>query len=106
MTAITFDTLRYAKKLEEKGFSTEQAEALTELQSEVFNEALENELATKADIQRLEQSIAEVKNEFSGLRSEFGGLKSGLESEMKLIKWMLALIIVVAVIPVLKGVFG
>lgn len=49
MTVIAFDTLAYAKKLEEKGFSEQQAEALVELQKEIFQEALESQLATKSD---------------------------------------------------------
>lgn len=49
MSVVAFDALSSAKKLEEKGFSEEQAEALVELQKEIFNEALESQLATKAD---------------------------------------------------------
>lgn len=49
MAVVTFDTLRYAKNLAKNGFSEEQAEALAELQKDIFNEALESQLATKAD---------------------------------------------------------
>ena len=49
MSIITFDTLHYANKLLEKGFSKEQSEAIVTLQKDVLNEALEGQLATKKD---------------------------------------------------------
>ncbi|MDR1947296.1 MAG: CCDC90 family protein [Desulfovibrio sp.] len=53
---VLFDTLRYAKRLQEIGFPREQAEGFAELQREIVDERL----ATKADIRRLEAEI-EVK---------------------------------------------
>ena len=58
MSAILFDTLRLSRTLREKGqFTREQAEAL----AEALGEATHEDLATKADIARLETKIAEVK---------------------------------------------
>jgi DNA-binding transcriptional MerR regulator len=53
---VLFDTLRYAKRLQEIGFPREQAEGFAELQREIVDERL----ATKADIRRLEAEL-EVK---------------------------------------------
>ena len=46
----TFDTLHYAKKLQEAGVPTAQAEA----QAEALAEIIESELATKRDLKELE----------------------------------------------------
>jgi len=50
MTATTFDTLAFAKKLKAAGFTEEQAETLAHAQAELIDERL----ATKADLERLE----------------------------------------------------
>ena len=47
-----------------------------------------NQLVTKSDIAQLSHETAEVKG------------------ELKLIKWILALIVIVQVIPLLKGLFA
>ena len=68
MAAITFDTLKFARRLKAAGVPEKQAEAEAEALAEVFSEALETQLATKSDIVRL-------------------------EGELKLIKWMVGLVI-------------
>jgi len=51
MTAITFDTLKFAKKLEAAGMTSKEAEALAEAQSDAFSEMMSvAELATKSDL--------------------------------------------------------
>ena len=61
MTAITFDTLGYAKKLQELGFTREQAEGFAEIQRTI----IEDRLATKADLlvvkSELEQKLKELE---------------------------------------------
>lgn len=61
MTSITFDTLKYTKRLEEAGFSRPQAEAQA-------HALAAQELATKADIFQLRHEMAQM--------------------EIRLIKWM------------------
>ena len=53
MTAVPFDTLKFVEKLEAGGFSHQQAKAA----AEAFAEATGQELATKADIARLETGM-------------------------------------------------
>lgn len=50
MAIISFDTLAFAKKLKAAGFTEEQAETLAHAQAELIDERL----ATKADLERLE----------------------------------------------------
>ena len=53
MNAIVFDTLAYAKKLISAGFTEEQAEVQAEALAGLVNE----QLATKRDIQELEMRL-------------------------------------------------
>jgi hypothetical protein len=61
MATVTFDTLKYSKKLVEAGYTQQQAEAAAEVQKDVLNEALDATLATKEDIRRLELELAVMK---------------------------------------------
>ncbi|MBI3523651.1 MAG: DUF1640 domain-containing protein [Betaproteobacteria bacterium] len=54
MTTITFDTLKFVKKLEAAGIASNEAEAIAEAQREAFDEMMKvHELATKADLMEL-----------------------------------------------------
>ena len=57
MTAITFDTLIYAKRLKEAGFTEQQAE----IQAETLKSVIDNNLATKSDIERLSNKIEKLE---------------------------------------------
>lgn len=57
MTATTFDTLMHAKKLQEKGFTAEQAEA----QVELLKEVIDYNLATKSDIDKINSKIDKLE---------------------------------------------
>lgn len=81
MTTLTFDTLACARKLEEAGFTRQQAEAQAdamrqqaEVQASALREAIEKydeagrrELATKADVReselRLQKEIEKIRAE-------------------------------------------
>ncbi len=77
MGITTFDTLKFAQRLEQAGIDPKQAAAFSEAQREAFSDAIETQLATKSDIQEL-------------------------KTELVLIKWMLGIIILVQVLPFLK----
>ena len=66
MTAITFDTLRYANTLKAAGVLPEQAEAQAKALSEVLEVNLK-ELATRGDLLALQRA---TKSEFDMLRQE------------------------------------
>lgn len=77
MSAVAFDTLKFARALRERAhLSAEQAEGL----SEVFAEAVQGGLPTRADLQGLEGS---VKAEFVAVRSEMKAEFAAVRSEMK-----------------------
>ena len=56
---LFFDTLAYAKKLKQVGFTDEQAE----VQSEALAGVLENNMATKLDIANLNRDMVDMKRE-------------------------------------------
>lgn len=80
MSAITFDTLKFAERLERAGLTREQASAIAEAQREVLAEALDTTLATKAD-------IAEIK------------------AELAILKWMMGVLIAIAIANFAKQFF-
>jgi hypothetical protein len=57
MSTMTFDTLMYAKKLKEAGFTEQQAE----VQAEAMKEIIDNQLATKQDILDLKRDMHEME---------------------------------------------
>ncbi len=60
MAVITFDTLAFSKTLQASGMAKEHADAFAEAQKNAINEMIETkELATKADILRLENKLLE-----------------------------------------------
>lgn len=87
MASITFDTHEFVKKLKSAVFSESQAEAVAEAQRDSLAQALDSQLATKADISRLELKLIEHEGEF------------------KLIKWMLGIILGGVIALVLKAFF-
>jgi hypothetical protein len=53
MSAIAFDTLKFAKRLKEAGFTEQQAEALASAEADL----IEANLATKRDLKDLELAL-------------------------------------------------
>ena len=52
-----FDTLAFAKKLKDAGYTETQAEALVEAQGSVFREMLDSTLTTKDDLRQMRNEI-------------------------------------------------
>jgi hypothetical protein len=61
MAAITFDTLKFVDKLEKAGVNREHAKAEAEALVTALSEAMDSQLATKSDINRLERELVVVK---------------------------------------------
>ena len=82
MSTITFDTLKFAERLEKAGLTREVASALAEAQRESLSEALDTTLATKSDI--------------DGLKRDIDRLEAKRDKESSLIKWMMGALIALA----------
>jgi len=83
MSAIAFDTLKFAKRLKEAGFTEQQAEALADAEAEF----IEQNLATKRDIADIKRDIADDKRDIKELevtlRNEIKHLDVALRNEIK-----------------------
>ena len=109
MTAITFDSLGYAKKLEEAGFTRQQAEVQANVmreqldaQNNAFLRLIENydessrkELATKGDVQDVRLEIEKVRAEVEKVRAEVEKVRAELKTDIEkvkydLLKWQIA----------------
>ncbi len=87
MSSIAFDTHRFVKRLTAAGMPEKQAEVLAEEQASLVDE----KLATKRDIQDVRRDIEAVETRVMG--------------ELRLVKWMLALVIAATVIPLIRDLF-
>ena len=88
MTTITFDTLKFVKKLEAAGIAPVQAEALSDAVRDTYDSA---ELATKSDLRELELRIDSRFEKVLG--------------EMTLLKWMMGVIIALSIANFAKQFF-
>ena len=91
MSTLTFDTLRYAERLRTAGVPEQQAKAEAEALRDVLAEAMDSSLATKADLMEVK---AELRLEMAGIRGE-----------LSTIKWMMGVLIAVALANFAKQFF-
>ncbi len=91
MAAVMFDTYKFVDKLEKAGVSSEQAKAEVEALSSALAEALDSQLTTKADLNKLEK---ELKNDINRL-----------EKELIVLKWMTGLVLGGIITLVMKAFF-
>ncbi len=112
MSAVMFDTLKFTRRLKDVGVSERQAEAEAEAISDAMAEALHTEIARKSDIQK---SKTELKDEIQALRAELKDDMQASKTELKedihemkadlrLIRWILGLVVLVEIIPLLQKV--
>jgi len=75
--ALAFDTLKYAKRLKTAGFTEQQAEVQAEAmkeQSDTMQDFIDERLATKDDIKRLELELKRIEER---LTYKLGGMIVG-----------------------------
>ena len=86
MTALAFNTHAYVKKLQEAGFTEQQAEVLAETQVELISD----QLASKDDIETahtgLKRDIAELRKDMENIRAELKRDIAELRKDMENIR--------------------
>jgi len=88
MTAIAFDTLKFAKRLKEAGFTEQQAEALAAAEAEL----IEANLATKRDLKELEVALKrDIKELEVALKRDIKELETSLKHDMKELEYRMTL---------------
>lgn len=87
MNAVAFDTLKLARRLEQAGFSREQAGGAAEALAETFS----GELATKTDLVGVRAEIgefrADMRTEMAELRADIAKLGGDLRGEIASVRW-------------------
>jgi len=89
------DTLKYAKRLREAGFTEQQADA----HADALWEAIEDTVATKQDIQLVQKDIQVVRQEiheldaridgrFKEMEARIDGRFTGVDGRFRLLYWM------------------
>ena len=102
MAAVMFDTYKFVDKLEKAGVAPEQAKAEVEALSAALSEALDSQLATKADLNKLEK---ELKFDINRLEKELKFDINRLEKELIVLKWMVGLVLGGIITLVMKAFF-
>lgn len=99
--AIHFDTLQCFERLKRAGMPEAQAKAQVEALACALDESLSNTLATKTDIASLKADISSLKADIVSSGSRWDASFSAIESDMALLKWMLAVLILCTLIELL-----
>ncbi|WP_424947749.1 hypothetical protein [Candidatus Spongiihabitans sp.] len=101
-----FDTLAYASKLKEAGFTERQAKAQAEALVAVVNE----NLATKEDIELIRRDMKLIRREMkelsTSLQRDMKEMELKFEGQFSLIKWMLGVTIATTLSIFLKTFFA
>ena len=83
------DTLKYAKRLQQAGFTEQQAEA----QADALWEAIEDSVATKQDVQLVRQDLRALGTRLDGridqLETRMDGRFNVVDGRFRLVYWML-----------------
>jgi hypothetical protein len=83
MTAVAFDTLKFARALREKAkLSPEQAEGLADALVDVFD----GNIATKADIRDVQTNIRDVQADIQVVRSDIEALKIQTRADIEALR--------------------
>lgn len=121
MSAVAFDTLRFARRLKEAGVPEKQAEAQAEVMAETFVYNMESLVTTDYLDARLDARFAEqdvridarfaeqseaFEKRFTAMDINFTELKGELKGELGLQRWILAAIAASTVLPALNSVFS
>lgn len=74
MTTVFFDTLKFANRLEQAGFSREQSSAIAEAHKDVFAEALHASCGKKSDIAQRDRRMSGLGAKLDSLTWMMGAL--------------------------------
>ncbi|MGH8531567.1 MAG: hypothetical protein ACREV1_02275 [Gammaproteobacteria bacterium] len=88
MTAIAFDTLKFAKRLKEGGFTDQQAETLAQAEAEF----IEQNLTTKRDLKDLEIALKRDIEELRGsVKRDIEELRADLKRDLKELEYRMTI---------------
>lgn len=106
MTAVPFDTLAYAKKLEARGVDSKQAEAHAEVLAEVLETSFQTKKESEISVNNLSQEIHSLRQEMNSLRQEMNSKIEIVTSKIESVRSDLKAEILTIKSEVIKWVFG
>ena len=85
MPAVAFDTLAYAKEVEEAGFTRQQAEAFAWAQKKLLQDVMSSsEMATKSDLNDVHAGLKEdIQNVRTELKEEIQNVRAELKEDIQ-----------------------
>lgn len=113
MSLTTFDTLKYVRRLEQAGVSSQQAEAQAEVLTEAFNVNLDSlvtkdflaaqfaEQTASVDTRFIDQK-AYIDTRFAEQKAYMDVRFAGIENRLRFFTWTQAIVIAAVVIPLLE----
>nr|VFJ57144.1 MAG: hypothetical protein BECKFW1821A_GA0114235_106810 [Candidatus Kentron sp. FW]VFJ64349.1 MAG: hypothetical protein BECKFW1821B_GA0114236_109310 [Candidatus Kentron sp. FW]VFJ72968.1 MAG: hypothetical protein BECKFW1821C_GA0114237_104125 [Candidatus Kentron sp. FW] len=105
MDMITFNTLKFVRKLEGAGVPKQQAEVQAQALEEALSTATQG-LATKTDIDEAKSEFKTemrmVENRLDNKITILDGRITALDSKLDSIRWVLLLIAVILIAPLFK----
>jgi len=102
MSAIAFDTLRYARRLQSAGVPVQQAEVQAELMAEAFGFYIDN-LVTREHLDaRLATMEQGLEKRFSQVDSRF----AGIERTLTLHSWIMTITAAGVLLPQIRDFLG
>jgi len=102
MVTVTFDTLKFVEKLRAAGVPEAQAKVQAEVLVFALDEVMDQQLATKVDITRLER---ELKTDIARLERELKAEIIPIQRDLFVLKWMMGMMIGGITALVLKAFF-
>ena len=102
MATVTFDTLKFVEKLRAAGVPEAQAKVQAEVLVFALDEVMDQQLATKQDIARLER---ELKADITRLERELKAEIIPMQRDLFVLKWMMGMMIGGITALVLKAFF-
>ncbi len=102
MVTVTFDTLKFVEKLRAAGVPEAQAKVQAEVLVFALDEVMDQQLATKVDIMRLER---ELKTDIVRLERELKAEIIPMQRDLFVLKWMMGMMIGGITALVLKAFF-
>ncbi len=110
MATITFDTLKFVEKLRAAGVPEAQAKVQAEVLVFALDEVMDQQLATKVDIARLERELkADIARLERELKADIARLEREqivpIQRDLFVLKWMMGMVLASVTSLVLKAFF-
>ncbi len=105
MSLTLINTLRFADRLKEAGFTGTQAEAL----ARTLGDELTEQLPSKADFQTLEAKFDALETKFAALETKFDALETkfeGLRSTLNIVLVLVGLLVALGLVEPVSKLFG